>query len=184
MAYGQGYPTSQTLAVWRVGSSKPQLVLPAAGMKHVNVAAAPDGRLWLMWEQSGRIIATRTNKAVTQAGPTTILGPPGGGTVFQLSGEGSAGPLDLIANVTSGGQALWHQQVLPRLQVDGTRRGSSIEFRVLDAGDAVAGARVKAGGKTLTTAANGKTTLTRAPTGRVKAAASKPGYAAATTSVR
>ena len=184
LAHGQGYPTYKTVAVSRVGSSKPQLVIKADRAEHVNVAAAPQGRLWLMWEQNGTIYAARTNKAATRLGAANTLRPPGGGTIYRLNGEGSAGPLDLFANVQSGGQGLWHQQVLPKLTLVGTRAGSSIVFRVLDAGEPVAGATVKSGGKTLRTNAKGVATLTQARAGRVKASASKAGYAAAAASVR
>ena len=51
-------------------------------------------------------------------------------------------------------------------------------FTVTDAGDPVAGAKVKAGGKTLTSAANGRAVLAKAPAGRIKASAAKAGYAA------
>ncbi len=188
LVYGQGYPTFKTLALWRVDSAKPQLVLKADRNEHANVAAAPEGRLWLMWEQSGTIFATRTNKAATKVGPASKLKPPGGGTIFRLNGEGSAGPLDLVANVQSGGQALWHQQVQPRLQLTGATHsagaGRTITFRVLDAGDPVVGATVKAGGKTLKTAANGKATLRQAKSAPVKATASKAGYVSAALTVR
>jgi len=185
LAYGQGYPTFKTLALWRVDSAKPQIVIKADGMKHANVGAAPDGRLWLMFERSGTIYATRTNKAATKIGPFSTLKPPGSKTVYQLGGEGSAGPLDLIAN---DGQGLWHQQVQPRLQLTaathGAGAGRTITFRVLDAGDPVAAATVKAGGKTLKTAANGTATLRQAKSTPVKATASKAGYVAASLTVR
>ena len=101
--------------------------------------------------------------------------------VYELDGEGSAGPLDLVAN---DGQGLWHQQVWPRLGLGGKRAGKTIVFTVTDAGDPVAGAQVKVAGKTLTTAANGRAVLAKAPAGKVKASASKAGYTGATTSVR
>lgn len=180
--YGQGYPTFKTIALWKVDTARPQVVLRVDNNKHANIAAAPDGRLWLTWEQNGTIFAVRTNKSATRVGAVNALKPPGSGTVYRLNGEGSAGPLDLIAN---DGQGLWHQQVWPKLQLTG-RRGAArtIVFRVLDAGDPVPGATVKAGGRTLKTAANGTATLRAAPARRVKATASKAGYAAASTTVR
>jgi hypothetical protein len=179
--YGQGYPTFKTLALWKVDTAKPQLVLKADRNEHANVAPAPQGRLWLMWEQSGTIHAARTNKSATRLGAVNTLRAPGSRTIYRLNGEGSAGPLDLIVN---DGKALWHQQVWPKLTLTGKRTGKAIVFRVLDAGDPVAGATVKAGGKTLKTAANGRAQLGNAPAGRVQAAASKPGYAAASAAVR
>jgi hypothetical protein len=189
LVYGQGYPTFRTLALWKVDTPRPRLVLRADRNEHANVAAAPEGRLWLMWEQGGAIVATRTNKAATRIGPLTRLRPPAGGTIFRLNGEGSAGPLDLIANVqASGQQGLWHQQIWPKLQLSATTRkagrGRAITFRVLDAGDAVAGATVKAAGRSLRTTANGIATLRQTRSASVKATASRAGYVPATLTVR
>ena len=181
LAYGQGYPTFKTVAVWRVDTAKPQLVLKAPGAKHVGVEAAPEGRLWVFWDVNGKIYATRTNHAATRVGQPSTVKPPGSGSVYELDGEGSAGPLDLVAN---DGKSLWHQQLWPKLQVSGKRAGETIVFTVADAGDPVAAAKVKAGGKTLTTAANGRATLANAPAGKVKASASKAGYTGASSSVR
>lgn len=185
MAHGQGYPTYKTVAVSRVGAARPQIVVKADRAEHVNVATAPGGRLWLMWEQSGTIYATRTNSSAKRIGGVNAIRPPRGATIYRLSGEGSSGPLDLIANLQSGtSQALWHQQVFPKLQLSGKRAGGKIVFTVSDAGEPVAAATVKAAGRTLKTAKNGRATLAKAPAQRVKASASKAGYAAAATAVR
>jgi hypothetical protein len=185
LVYGQGYPTFKTLALWKVDTAKPHLIVKADRNEHANVAAAPEGRLWLMWEQNGTIYAARTNRAATKLGAANAIRPPSGATIYRLNGEGSAGPLDLIANLqAAGGQAFWHQQVWPKLSLTGSRKGATIAFRVTDAGDPVAGATVKAGGKTLRTNAAGRATLTKAPAGRVKANASKAAYAPAAATVR
>jgi len=187
--YGQGYPTFKTLALWKVDTAKPQIVLRGSDNKHANVAPAPEGRLWLMWEQSGTIYAARTNHSATTVGAVNAIKPPSGASIYRLNGEGSTGPLDLIANMqAAGGQALWHQQVWPKLSVTASSRargkGRTIVFRVLDAGDAVGGATVKAGGKTLKTAADGLATLKQPTRARVAAIAAKPGYAPASLTVR
>jgi hypothetical protein len=183
--YGQGYPTFKTLALWKVSAAKPHLVIKADRNEHANVAAGPDGRLWLIWEQNGTIYAARTNKPATKVGAANAIKPPGGGSIYRLNGEGSAGPLDLIANVQAGGgNAFFHQQVWPKLTLTGSRSGTKIVFRVTDAGDAVAGATVKAGGKALKTNASGRATLVQAPAGRVKATASKAAYSPASASIR
>jgi len=185
LAYGQGYPTSKTLALWRVDTARPQIVIKADGMRHAGVAPAPKGRLWLMWDRGGTIYATRTNRAATKVGPLSTLRPPGSKSVYELAGEGSDGPLDLFAN---DGVSLWHEQVWPRLQLTSSARqagaGRTITFRVLDAGDPVAGATIKAGGRTLKTSASGTATLTQANEERVKATASKAGYVSAAATVR
>jgi hypothetical protein len=187
--YGRGYPTFATLALWKVETGKAQIVIPAKGNEHANVAPAPDGRLWLMWEQSGTIYAARTNGAATRVGAVNAIKPPGGASIYRLNGEGSAGPLDLIANMqAAGGQALWHQQVWPKLSLTASSRGAgkgrAIVFRVLDAGDPVGGATIKAAGKSLKTRADGSASLKQAARGRVSATATKAGYASASLTVR
>jgi hypothetical protein len=179
--FGQGYPTFATLALWKVDTARPQLVIKADRNEHANVAAAPEGRLWLMWEVNGTVFAARTNRSATRVGAVNVLRAPGSRTVFRLNGEGSAGPLDLIVN---DGQGFWHQQVWPKLQLTASRSGRNVVFRVVDAGDPVAGATVKAGGRSLRTAANGRATLQQASAGRVKATATKAGYAPGSASVR
>jgi ribosomal protein L16/L10AE len=54
-----------------------------------------------------------------------------------------------------------------------------VRFTVLDAGDAVKGAKVKAGGKSGTTDARGRVTLTLTSRKAVRARATESGYAAA-----
>ena len=183
--FGQGYPTFATLALWKVDTARPHLVIRAARNEHANVAAAPEGRLWLMWEVNGTIFAARTNRTATRVGAVNALGAPGSKTVYRLNGDGSAGPLDLFVN---DGSAFWHQQVWPKLQLAATSRkagkGRVITFRVLDAGDPVASATVKAGGRTLRTSAKGTATLKQARAARLKATASKAGYAQASLTVR
>ena len=185
LAYGQGYPSSKTIALWRVDTAKLQIVIKADGMRHAGVAPAPDGRLWLMWDRGGTIYATRTNRAATNVGPLSTLRPPGSKSVYELAGDGTGGLLDLFAN---DGQGLWHQQVWPRLQLTSSARqagaGRTITFRALDAGDPVAGATIKAGGRTLKTSAKGSATLRQASAARIAATASKAGYLSAVTTVR
>jgi hypothetical protein len=178
--FGQGYPTFSTLALWKVDTERPHIVIRAQRNEHANLAAAPEGRLWLMWEVNGTVFAARTNRSATRVGAVNALRAPGSRTVYRLNGEGSAGPLDLFVN---DGSAFWHQQVWPKLQLTASSRrsgrGRVVTLRVVDAGDPVAAATIKAGGRTLRTAANGTATLTQARAARVRATASKAGYAPA-----
>jgi hypothetical protein len=177
VGYGAGYPTYKTVDLWRFGSPRPAIAIPAAGAGDVSVAASTDGRLWLMWHQSGTIHATRTNKAATRAGAVVaVKPPPGTSTIWKLAGEGSLGPLDVLASVsTPGSLATWHTQVLPQLTLAASG-GKILHFRVTDAGDPVAGATVKVGGKTLPTDSAGRAHVDLRR-GKVSAAASAAGYA-------
>jgi hypothetical protein len=178
VGYGAGYPTYKTVNLWRFGSPRPAVAIPADRAEDVGVAPGDDGRLWLLWHVRETIYATRTNRAATRAGAVVaVKPPPGASTIWKLSGDGSLGPLDLLASAsTPGSLAAWHTQVLPRLQLAATG-GKVLRFRVSDAGDPVAGAKVKVGGRTLTTDAAGVARVDL-PRGRLSATASAPGYAA------
>ncbi|HEY6053220.1 MAG TPA: hypothetical protein VIU86_04775 [Gaiellaceae bacterium] len=187
VAYGVGYPTWKQLDLWNHSTAKTLRVASAAsGLTLPNVAAAPSGRLWVMWSAGGRLYAVRSNRAVTRFGPAAALAPPpGASSVWKLVGEGSLGPLDLFVSATAGGGiAFYHQRVLPPLTLTASVGAKGkVGFRVGDAGDAVPGAKVAVGGKTLTTGAGGTATTTLAP-GAYRATASLAGYRPATASVR
>ena len=135
---------------------------PAEDIEDVNLARGPEGRLWVMWQDSGRLRATRTNRAATKAGAiVNVPSPPGTSALWDVFGEGSLGPLDLLAHVTArGGLATWHRQVLAGLTLKCSAKRTGATCRVTDAGAPVAGAKVRAGGKTATTAGSGIASLT------------------------
>jgi hypothetical protein len=184
LAYCDGYPRCLHVRLWRVGGRS----LPIAtgkDIEDVNLARGPDGRLWVMWQDSGKIRATRTNKAATKAGAiVTVKSPPGTSSLWDVYGEGSLGPLDLLAHVSArGGLATWHRQVLPGLTLKCSAKRTGATCRVTDAGAPVAGAKVRAGGKTATTAGSGTASLSLAR-GRHGVTATKAGYSPASASVR
>ncbi len=132
---------------------------------------------------------TRSSKAVAGFEPVqTLRSPHGSVQYFRLEGEGSASALDVFADVTVDGgskDGSYATHVLPKLSLGVTRaalkngKGVRVTVRVLDAGDAVAGARV-AGfpGGTRTTDARGAVTVTTPKSGAA-IVASKPGYVSA-----
>jgi len=190
LSYAIGYPKVRRVGLWRVGQPTTVLRLVAPGATDVALAAGPQGRLWLAWQRSGRIFATRTNRAVTKAEPARAFTPPPRTTgIWSVQGDGSLGPLDLVVNVdATGGTTFWHQQVLPVLSLNVTATAQQAAgatryvFDVTDAGDAVPNATVRFGTQTLTTGAAGTVTLTT--TDRpATATTSKPGYASGSASV-
>jgi hypothetical protein len=185
LAYGQGYPTYQNIIVWRHGTSSPVFGLAASRARHINITSGPEGRLWLMWERSGRLYATRTNKAATRPGAIVSTPPPAGtSTVWRLTGEGSGGPLDLLAHVsTPSSLATWHTQMLPGLLVQVRAGKRTATISVTEAGDPIGGAAVKIGKRRLVTNARGTATAKLAK-GRYTASVSRAGYAAAKASFR
>ena len=140
-----------------------------------------------MWHESGgseELSATRTNKAATRFGPVVKFKPPAGtSSVWKLKGEGSSGPLDVLASVSTGSSlAAWHTQVRPPLSIAAKKGAAGVTFSVTDAGDPVAGAKVVYAGKAQTTNTQGQATAPLAE-GSGKATATKPGYAGAALAV-
>ena len=64
-AYCTGYPRCLQVRLWRVGG-RAIVVATGRDIEDVNLARGAEGRLWVMWQDSGRLRATRTNKAATQ----------------------------------------------------------------------------------------------------------------------
>lgn len=186
VAFCSGYPTCRSVRLWKVGSGAPRTVANGATIEDVNASPAPEGRIWVMWQSSSkkRLYARRSNRAATRFGPVTVIKPPSGTTsIWKVGGEGSLGTLDLLVSVsTSNSLATWHTQVRPRLSL-GCKGGKIVSCTVTDAGDPVAGAKVKIGGKNLISNAQGKIAANVAP-GLLTVVASKGGYKGASTRVR
>jgi hypothetical protein len=168
MGYCSGYPACQTVNVWPYKAEKPMVVERAPGARFANITAGPEGRLWVMWMRSGHLFAARSNRAATRFGPpVTVLPPHGTDYIWKVGGEGSLGPLDLLASMTvaSQGLATWHTRVLPPLTLTASPRrfvaaqGAKVDFAVTDVGDPVPGAKISVAGKTLTTDAEGRASL-------------------------
>jgi hypothetical protein len=181
VAYCGGYPECHRVLLWRVGAAKATTVGTGADVEAVNVAAGPEGRIWVLWEDNdaNRLYARRSSRSVSCMGAVVGVHPPAGSDpVWTLTGEGSLGPLDLFANVApsvTAKAATWHTRILPGLTVSARGGSARITIEVTDACDPVAGAKVKVGGKTLTTNASGLATVDLPP-GSFVAVASKSGY--------
>jgi hypothetical protein len=185
MAYASGFPTARRALLWRVGAGKALVVGHSDDVQDANIARGPQGRLWVMWHNHRRIFATRTNRAASRAGAVVSLAPPKATqAIWKLSGEGSLGPLDVFASVSSAapGTAFWHALLLPGLTLS-ARAGNVVSFTVADAGEPVAGATIKIGGHTIKTDRRGRA-LIDLPAGKFRAVTSKTGYISATVQVK
>jgi hypothetical protein len=192
LGYCSGYPTCKTANVWPYRAAEPMVVEQAPGARFVNIAAGPDGRLWLMWMRNGRIYAVRSNRAANRFGPVVSVTPPKGMSfIWKVGGEGSLGPLDLLASMTvaSQGLATWHTQVFPPLSLSASPKsftasqGAKVVFTVSDVGDPVAGAKISVAGKTLTTDGAGHASMEfpkGSKAGSIAVTASKEDYTNAT----
>ena len=183
VAYGAGYPVWTSLMLFDHSTGKAKKIWKGT-VRHVDIAPAPDGRLWVMWVGSGNAVyAARSNRSATKLGAIVGVKPPGGtDTIWKIAGEGSRGWLDLFVSVsTPGSLAYWHTQVLAGLTVS-CAGGGAVTCTVSDAGDPVAGAKVKVGSKTAATNAKGKVSA-QVPPGTYTVIASKPGYTSGSTRV-
>lgn len=176
-AYCAGAAACQQVKLWDgKAGSVPVVVGRAVKGGHVVAAPAPEGRLWVMWSDAGAVKAVRSNKALTRFSGAYSAGVEPGKTVYRLVGEGSAGPLDVVANFgAEGAGALHHRRIYPALQVAATVKG----VKVTDVGDPVDGVEVESAGQKATTDDNGVAALTLTPGKRVAVKVSHPAYAPA-----
>ncbi|MDQ5833682.1 MAG: carboxypeptidase-like regulatory domain-containing protein [Actinomycetota bacterium] len=191
-AYTKG--TNQFLAdpsVFRVDTGKALRITKKDG-EQIGIAAAPDGRLWVFWKKASNVYATRSNKAATKFGRVVALRTPGSSTtVYNLAGEASRGPLDLLALLEPGSGAIanWHQRILPGLTFStakikkGKQKGKT-KVKVTDAEQAVSGAKVKVKGTGSKTTGSSGTVRFGLAKGKYKVTTSKSGYTSFTKRVR
>jgi hypothetical protein len=197
LAYSGGYPTTDKVLLWRLGAAKSAVVGTGKGDHIVSLAAAPDGRIWVFWidRSTGRplVFARRSNPGVTAFGPLLRAGAPSGqASAYRIAGDAQAGALDLLGLFgTASGQAQWHTQVLPGLELGAkpskvTRsRTTTVEFTVRDP-DPVKGVKVTVSGRSATTDAKGHASIDVGPTAKksIAATAAKPGYTSGTYRLR
>ena len=191
VAYVVGYPTPRFIRVLNVVTGATLDIPNSADANAVAMSAEPDGRLWITWEQKGKVKAVHTNAAATRLGSVGSWGAPRGTEyLWKSTIAGAAGGASVVFTATTQNAInVWHTNVTRTLTVKanpGTaRRGSGVTFTVTDAGDPVAGATVRFGGRNATTSGSGRATI-NAPgsSGRVKATAKKGAYNPGSTTVR
>ena len=191
VAYATGYPTQKRIRVWKVGAAAAPIVARTPRGSYATVAADDNGRLWVAWvdDDGGdpHVLARRSNPSGRVFGETVNAGRAGKAfQVYHLDASATDGALDILARFsvgTTSDAATFHTRVLPGLTLKSSRlripgdTTTPVTFTVLDAGQPVKGARVRAAGESDTTNASGKVTLDLSPATRVVTArASSTGY--------
>jgi hypothetical protein len=129
--------------------------LASGAFQVAKVFAAPHGRLWAMWGSADAgVYVTRSNRAVTRFEPIQQL-PLSVNGLYNAQGEGSAGWLDLFADLLqpNGSRGFWHARVKPEgtltfrkrirlLSPTLKRPAMHLSFTVADAGDPIPNAEV------------------------------------------
>ena len=177
-------PDGARVLLLRFGG-KPRLVPVPKGVQVLSagVAAGPEGRLWVYYGNERQTFVTRTSKSTSSFEPVQMLAsPPKTVQLFRFEGEGSAGPLDLFADVTVDGatrDGSYQTHVFPQLSLRAAASSRRLTVHVTDAGDPVAGAKVTGlPGGAKTTDAKGLVVVTLAAgqKGSFTLAATKAGY--------
>jgi hypothetical protein len=204
VAGSAGFPVLDGVNVWRLDPSgsagRPVRVARARGVQHSGpaLAAAPDGRVWVGWVEgrggTARLVARRSDTSGRVWGAAVGTRVVRAASLGAVNLSAQSGRLDALGlfQARSGSGSMRHTQLLPGLTL--ARRGRArrsgedarITFRVSDAGDPVAGVRVRVGRESGLTAANGRVTLEvrAAPRRRLRAAATRSGFTAGRTAFR
>jgi hypothetical protein len=194
MAYPTGYPSMDKVRVWRIqAGSAPVVGRVRGGSPAVAIAGADDGRLWVVWTKGfgdPDVLARRSNLGATKFGATVNAGHPSDAAqAYKVDASTAGGALDVLANFNIGNSSTAvtsYRRIRPGLTLKARpgklRRGKTTEvrFTVSDAGDAVKGARVRAGGKSGTTDAQGQVTMSLTTRRALTAKATRSGYTQAT----
>lgn len=186
-AYCVGYPDCDHIGLWTVGTTSVATVPVSRYAASIAVSAGPSGRMWVTWADNiPRVRAVRTGRDGSGFTPVRTAGmPPGAAAVHDIAIDGTTGRGDIVIQV---GDGFWHTQVVsgltmkakPRAWKHGRRQ--KVTFTVSDAGDALGGAKVRAGARKCTTNTNGRCTIAfprSMKAGRLSARASHPGYGGA-----
>jgi hypothetical protein len=194
VAYPTGYPSSNRIRLWRIGATRAPLIgRVAGGSPAVAIAAAGDGRLWVLWTKGfgdPDVLARRSNRAATRFGAVVNAGHPNDAAqAYKLDASAAGGTLDVLGNFNIGTTTTAvtsYRRIQPGLTL-GARPGkvrmgepTDVRFTVLDAGAPVSGARVRAGGKSGITSSDGRVTLSLSSRRPLTARATHSGYTAAT----
>ena len=180
------------VVLYQLGGKARKVPMPkGARVLTASVAAGPDGRLWVFYGDEQKTYVTRSSRHVSGWEPVQALkSPPKTVQYFRLEGEGSAGSLDLFADITVDGQTKdgsYATHVQPKLSLGTSKRAGKkgatlVTVHVTDAGDPVAGAKVKGlPGGTKTTDAKGLVVVTfpKGKGGKLSLTATKAGYVSA-----
>lgn len=201
VAYATGYPSLKSVRLWRVGAALSTRVASAGprGNASATLAAAADGRLWVAWkaDRGGKphVFARRSNQAVSVFGATVDVGSPtGAASGYRLDASTRGSTLDLFGSFSIGASsdvATFYRRTLAGLTLEANPtklhrgRAISVTFTVLDAGDPVPSAQVRADGRSAATDGKGRATLKLV--GRRKSlavSASAHGYVRATRRIK
>ena len=129
VAFATGYPTLDTVRVWKVGDPTSAVVARASDLiNQVALAPAPDGRMWVLWARSNggrpRVFGSISDSAVSAWSPAeSILTPtePGGlaRQLYQIEADAQVKKVDVFVSMsvnTSSITTFLHTQFVTPLE--------------------------------------------------------------------
>lgn len=188
LAYCSDKPTC-TVQLWRVGATKAVAVPGSSGAYDIALSAGPTGRLWVAWydESTNRVSVVRSNRSDTRFGKVSSYATPCFEHGLLGLSSGSFGRVDIALQCVAKGNlqlAEYWAQSTTRLHVTLSKKhvasGAKVKVTVTDAGDAVAGARVKFRHHVVRTNSVGKARIAvpaHTGAGKYRVTARKGGYA-------
>ena len=184
LAYKLGYPTTRSIGLWEVGSSRVVKVPGSAGADLVSLAAGVTGRMWLAWSTDGsKAYALRTSPTGFGLGAVQALkAPSSSSAIWALTVDASLSQGTVLVNDTTA-RTVFSRLVNPGLTLSASgslraRQRGSVRVKVTDAGEVLKGVKVKGGGDSCTTKTNGTCSLTVTPAraGMLTFVATEGGY--------
>lgn len=171
LEWSNGYPTSTVVVLERFPQGRNVRLGQgkfSGGDPHMALALEPDGKLWALWTEQGRVEARRSRTNGIGFGAVVSIAVPKGATAYELEAFARPGSVEALLGT---GSSLWEAKLLPGLSV-GRFRGTAI---VSDDGVRLKGATLKGGGRTLHTNAAGKVSLGKLKRGTL-VRVTMPGY--------
>ena len=165
LAYCSG-GTACSLRLWRVGAATALKIPDSSPASDVAISAGPDGRIWVAWynHSTNNVSTVRTNTADTAFGPVETYATPCLEDGLLGLSSGSFGRLDVVLQCVDSSQLRTQDYVTQSLAGLSVRTSetviknavtNTVEFKVTDTGDPVAGATVRVDGRVKTTNASG-----------------------------
>jgi hypothetical protein len=193
------YPTPNRVRVWRIGTTNAPVIgrIGGSGSPAVAIAPTADGRLWILWTKGfgdPDVFARRTNVGARKQGAVVNAGHPRDAMqAYKVDANAAGGVLDVLGNFnigTTSTAVTSHRRIRPGLTVRARPRAvrsgvpTDVQFTVLDAGDPVQGARVRADGKSARTNSQGRVTLSLSSRTPLRARVTHPDYTPASKRIR
>lgn len=193
------YPTPNQIRVWRIGTDNAPVIgrIRGSGSPAVAIAPTSDGRLWILWTKGfgdPDVFARRTNVGARKQGAVVNAGHPRDAMqAYKVDASAVGGVLDVLGEFNTGTTTtavVSHRRIKPGLTVKAfpgaipSGNPTDVEFRVLDAGDPVRGARVRVDRRSGTTNSGGRVTLSVSTRTPVRARVTHPDYTSASKRLR